>query len=130
MHGPEQLVDLARYPILALDSPAMRAVLEWARAQLHDTGACEVDGFLTPHGLAAVEADAESLAPDAYRSETVGTAYLEVPDFSLPADHPRRIFGKAGVGVVAYDRFPDASPLRRLYEWEPFLCFIEAVLQR
>jgi hypothetical protein len=34
------------------------------------------------------------------------------------------------VGVVAYDMFPPTSPLRRLYEWDPFMRFIEAVLQR
>src|SRR5262249_47717722 len=95
-----------------------------------DTGACEVSDFLTPAGLAAIAADAEQLAAGAYRSVGVGTAYLEVPDFSLPEDHPRRRLGKAAVGVVAYDMFPGPSPLRQLYEWDPFMRFIEAVLQR
>jgi hypothetical protein len=126
----EDLVDLARYPILDPAGAALRDVLSWARAQLRDTGACEVPGFLTPHGLAALTAEAEWLAPGAYRSEGVGTAYLEVPDFSLPEDHPRRYLGKAAVGVVAYDMFPLGSALRRLYEWDPFMRFIEAVLQR
>jgi hypothetical protein len=108
----------------------MAAVLAWARAQLRDTGACEVSDFLTSSGLAAITADADELAAGAYWSDGVGTAYLEVPDFSLPEDHPRRILGKAAVGVVAYDMFPPGSPLRRLYEWDPFMRFIEAVLQR
>jgi hypothetical protein len=128
--SPEQLIDLGRYPILAPDGAALRDVLAWARTQWRDTGACEVPGFVTPHGLAALTADAESLAPGAYRSEGIGTAYLEVPDFSLPEDHPRRYLGKAAVGVVAYDMFPLGSPLRRLYEWNAFMRFIEAVLQR
>jgi hypothetical protein len=128
--SPAQLVDLERYPILDLDTPAMREVLAWARGQLRETGACEVPAFLTAQGLAAITADADTLAPDAYRSDGVGTAYLEVPDFSLPEDHPRRYLGKAAVGVVAYDMFPPQSPLRRLYEWDPFMRFIEAVLQR
>jgi hypothetical protein len=128
--APERLVDLERYPILAPESAALHDVLVWARAQLRDTGACEVPGFVTPGGLAALTADAESLAAGAYRSEGIGTAYLEVPDFELPEDHPRRYLGKAAVGVVPYDRFPAASPLRQLYEWDPFMRFIEAVLQR
>lgn len=127
---PEQLIDLERYPILALDGATMREVLGWARAQLRDTGACEVPGFLNKEGLATVEADADALAPGAFYSESVGTAYLGVPDFSLPDDHPRRYFSKAAVGVVAYDVFPPASPLRRLYQWDPFMRFIEAVLER
>jgi len=124
------LIDVRRYPIPDLEGAAMGDVLWWARAQLRDTGACEVPGFVTPRGLAALRADAESLATGAYRSEGIGTAYLEVPDFALPADHPRRYLGKAAVGVVAYDMFPLDSPLRRLYEWDPFMRFIEAVLQR
>jgi hypothetical protein len=81
-------------------------------------------------GLRALVADAERLAPTAYWSRTAGTAYLEVPDFTLPEDHPRRIFGPASVGVVAYDMFPADSPLRCLYEWDPFMDFIGAILQR
>jgi hypothetical protein len=101
-----QLIDLDRYPIGDLAAPAMRDVLGWARAQLRDTGACEVPGFLGAAGLAAVAADAEALSASAYRSEGLGTAYLEVPDFSLPDDHPRRYFAQAAVGVVAYDTQP------------------------
>ena len=127
---PAHLVDLARYPILDLDAPRIGAVLAWARGQLRETGACEVSDFLSPSGLAAITADAEQLAAGAYWSDGVGTAYLEVPDFSLPEDHPRRILGRAAVGVVAYDMFPPGSPLRRLYEWDPFMRFIEAVLGR
>jgi len=125
-----QLVDLDRYPLLTPDAPAMREVLGWARAQLRETGACEVPGFVTPAGVAAITAEGDALAPDAYRSVGLGTAYLEVPDFELPEDHPRRYFAQAAVGVVAYDMFPPDSPLRRLYEWDPFMRFIEAVLQR
>lgn len=124
------LVDLDRYPLLDPDGAAMAAVLTWARGELQARGACEVPAFLSPDGLAAVCADAQALAPSAYRSAGYGTAYLEIPDFSLPEDHPRRYLERAAVGVVAYDMFPAESPLRRLYEWDPFMRFIEAVLQR
>jgi hypothetical protein len=128
--SPATLVDLQRYPLHTLDHPTMQQVLRWARAQLAATGACEVPNFLTPAGLAAVRADAHSLAPRAYRSTGVGSAYLEVPDFNLPADHPRRVLGEYAVGVIAYDMFPSQSPLRRLYEWDPLMEFIGAVLER
>ncbi|MBI3782210.1 MAG: hypothetical protein HY270_02295 [Deltaproteobacteria bacterium] len=128
--SPAQLVNLDRYPILDLDSSKMHEALRWMRAQIASTGACEVPGFLNPRGLETVIADARSLAPTARRSEGYGTAYLDVPDTSLPEDHPRRYFGKAAVGVVAYDMFPASSPLRRLYEWDPMMHFIGAVLQR
>jgi hypothetical protein len=128
--SPAALVDLQRYPLLDLDAPAMQEVLRWGRAQLAASGACEVPNFLTLSGLAAIAADARALAPRAYRSTGVGTAYLEVPDFALPDDHPRRYLGAYAVGVIAYDMFPPESPLRRLYEWAPMMQFIGAVLQR
>lgn len=124
------LVDLDRYPILDLESDRMRALLDWARGQLRETGACEVRDFITAPGLAALVTDARSVAPEAYRSTGIGTAYLEIPDFSLPPDHPRRQLGPYAVGVIAYDMFAPDSALRRLYEWDPLMRFIEAVPQR
>lgn len=127
---PAQMVDLARYPLLSPDNPRLAAVLTWARAQMRQTGACEVPGFLSAAGLQAVIDDARRLSPSAYRSEGYGTAYLDMPDLSLPEDHPRRYFAKAAVGVIAYDMFPPTSALRQLYEWNPMMDFIGSVLQR
>lgn len=130
MLATADLVDLDRYPLLNLESERMREIVEWARRQMRDTGACEVRDFITPAGLATLIADTRDVAPGAFRSTGIGTAYLEVPDFSLPADHPRRQLGPYAVGVVAYDMFASDSALRRFYEWDPLMRFIEAVLQR
>jgi hypothetical protein len=126
----DELVDLERYPITALDSDAARTLIADAHAQLRATGACELPGFVTGAALAALVADAESLAPQAHRSGGLGTAYLAFPDMDQPDSHPRRWLGTYAVGAVAYDRFPEDSPLRRLYEWDPLMRFIEAVLDR
>jgi hypothetical protein len=126
----EELIDLARYPVLDLDAPAASAVVDQARAQLTGTGAVELPGFLTPQGIAALVEDAESLAGRAHHSEGVGTAYLEVPDFSLPEDHPRLTWRHYAVGAVAYDLVPEESLLRRIYEWEPLRALVEAILDR
>ena len=66
----------------------------------------------------------------AHASGGQGTAYLEFPDFSLPADHPRLHFADYRLRAVAYDITPYDSPLRRLYEWDPMKDLIEAVLER
>ena len=113
---PAHLVDLDRYPLLDLTSPAAHRVIRWAQDQLASTGACELPDFVPADGLETVIADARALAPLAYRSTGVGSAYLEVPDSTLPSQHPRRILGEYAVGVVAYDVFPPDSPLRQLDE--------------
>lgn len=124
------LIDLHHYPVHEPTSGPGAELVALAQRQLRDDGACELPGFLTAPGLAAGLADAWSLEPDAHRSEGRGTAYLEVPDPSWPADHPRARRCRYASGVVAYDQFAAASPLRALYEWDPFVGFLSAVLGR
>jgi hypothetical protein len=126
--SPARLIDLDRYPILDLRSDAARDLARDCRAQLDQTGACELPGFLTADATAHLVREADALAPSAYHSTSKGTPYLEVPDRSLPADHPRRILDHTSVGVVAYDQFPADSAIRLLFEWEPLMAFIAAAL--
>lgn len=124
------LVDLDAYPILRLDAPEGRSLVQRAAGQLAATGACELPGFLTPAGLAACVADGRSLAPEAYASSGVGTAYLERPSPGWPDGHPRARWCPYATGVVAYDQFSASSPIRALYEWDPLVAFLAAVLER
>lgn len=127
---PAELVDLARYPLDAPASDAYRSVVEAARLELREQGWAELCGFVTSDGVAAMVADADTLAVRSHASGGQGTAYLEFPDFSLPADHPRLHFADYAVRAVAYDLMPLDSPLRLLYEWDPLKDLVEAVLDR
>jgi hypothetical protein len=123
-------VDLERYPVLDPGGSRWRQVVSAARADLAARGAAELAGFVTPAGVAALVDDAENLAPRAHHSSGKGTAYLEIPDFSLPEDHPRLTWGDYAVGAVAYDIIPVSSPLRMLYEWPPLTALLAEVLDR
>jgi hypothetical protein len=127
---PAKLVDLAAYPVQDLTSRPGRDVVARGRAQLAAMGAAELAGFVTVAGVATLAGDAESLAPRAYQSSGVGSAYLDRPDGQLPKGHPRTWLGHYSVGAVPYDLIPRSSPLRRLYEWDPLKDLIEAVLDR
>ena len=127
---PAELVDLGRYPLQRPESHAYRRVVDQARRGLRDRGAAEIEGFVSPTGVAALVRDADELAARAHASGGQGTAYLEFPDFSLPPDHPRLQFADYAVRAVAYDITPLDSPLRLLYEWDPMKDLIEAVLDR
>jgi hypothetical protein len=120
------LVDLQRYPVLLPDTGFAGA----AREELGRQGWCELPGFVPPGALGLLVEDAASLASAAWRSEGIGTTDLAAPPPDAPAGDPRRWAGRYATGVVAYDLFPPGSPLRRLYEWEPLRCFIEAILGR
>lgn len=125
-----ELIDTARYPLYEPDSEGYAALVARSRDQLADTGASELEGFLNDDGLALALADAIALEPLAFRSGGLGTAYLGLPDESLPEGHPRRYWGDYGVGAVAYDLFPIDSPIRLLYEWPPLLRLLTDVLGR
>jgi hypothetical protein len=125
-----ELVALDRYPLDQPGSDAYVAAAARARAQLAETGAAELVGFVTDEGVAALQRDAESLAPRAFHSSGVGTAYLELPEDHWAEDHPRKDWSPYAVGAVGYDVIPHSSPLRRLYESPALLAFLEAVLDR
>jgi hypothetical protein len=127
---PAALVDLERYPLLRLASPEGSALVATCRAQLAEAGACELEGFLRPEAAAEMAAEGGALAPSAHRSAGKATPYLELPDAGWPEDHPRRSWNPYRLGAVAYDQFPAASALRRLYEWEPLMAFLAQCLGR
>ena len=128
--SPGNLIDLKRYPILHLDSESARALTRHCREQLDRSGACELPDFLKPDAVEMLVREGDELSALAYHSIASGTPYLEVPDPSLPEDHPRRIFDQTQVGVIAYDLFPADSILRRLFEWDPLMQFIAAALNK
>jgi hypothetical protein len=125
-----ELVDLERYPIDAPGSAAFDAAVATARAELAGRGAAELAGFLTTGAVRALQADAEALAVRSFHSDGLGTAYLELPDDHWPVGHPRQTWAPYAVGAVGYDVIPHNSPLRRLYESDLLLGFLEAVLGR
>ncbi len=102
--------------------------VETGRKQMRETGACEIPQFVRPEALPAFVEDARHVAPLAHRSGGLGTVYLGFPDESFPPDHPQQWLGNYGVGAVAYDLFPDDSPIRRLYEWDELTRFVAAIM--
>ena len=82
-----------------------------SRAQLRETGACEIPGFVPPKPRSPRSSTTpQRLAPLAHRSGGLGTVYLGFPDESFPLDHPQQWLGDYGVGAVAYDLFPATRP--------------------
>ncbi len=130
LSDPADLVDLERYPLQHPGSAGYAAIVNEARRQMAKRGAAEIEGFVSPAGVAELVRDADALASRAHPSGGQGTAYLEFPDFSLPEDHPRLHFADYRLRAVAYDVVPLASPLRRLYEWDSLKDLVEAVLDR
>jgi len=126
----DDIVDLERYPIRALDGPAGRDLVTAMQAELAGAGVCILPGFVRPAALPALVEEANGLAAVAHLSDVPGTPYLELPPEGWPVGHPRRTSVHTRLRAVGYDLFPADSALRRLYEWDGLTAFVGAVLGR
>lgn len=120
--GVASWIDTGRYP---LDDPQVIAV---AHRQFVADGVCVLPGFIRGNVIPALVVECDQLAPVAHRSLVEGTPYLASPDPTVPEGHPRRARVHNSLEAVAYDLFPAESMLRRLYEWDPLMRFVGAVL--
>jgi len=128
--APEVCVDVDRYPLLEPASSRARRVVEDAKRELAHAGLAVLPGFLRRDALGPLVRECGALAQRGHFSEVHGTPYIEPPDLSCPEGHPRRTPGRTALSAVAYDRFPPASALRALYEWDPLREFLRVLLGR
>jgi hypothetical protein len=122
------VVDLDAYPIHDLDSAAGQALVRRCRAELAESGASNLPGFLTPTAVTQMVACAERLADSAWRSDQTHTVYFEPVDPEVPAEHPRARTVRSAKRGIAYDHIPADAPLRRLYESDDMTRFVAAAL--
>ncbi len=125
---PEDLVDLARYPLDVPESAAYRALLRAGRARLAEDGALALPGFVTPGAIAVLLREAEALLPQAYYCAQDHNPFLIANDPDLAPDHPRNRAQRSDKGCLADDLIPEDAGLRALYDWPPLRAFIAALL--
>src|SRR5258706_4856190 len=125
---PLRCIDLARFPIRDLACAQGQAFLAACRAELAETGACNLEGFVRPEAVAAMADEALALLPLAYEKNTRRNAYFTKEDPSLPSDHPLRAFFPLKMSQLANDAIPKAAAIQQLYEWDPLTDFIRLVL--
>jgi hypothetical protein len=121
-------VDVERYPIDDLDSPAAADLARRCRKELDESGVSILPAFLTRDAVARAVAEAEALAPSGHPSDVEGTPYLELPADGWAAGHPRVTWSHTRLTAIAYDRFPPGSVLRSLYESDELLAFLSGAL--
>lgn len=122
MIRPDSIVDLERYPVLDLEAPEGRAVVEDCQRRFLETGLCLLPGFLRPAALAAMVEEARELSTGAHTTEQRS----QLNGGSDPSTDPR--VTRARFGAVAYDRLGANSQLRTLYEWDGLTKLVAAIV--
>jgi hypothetical protein len=121
-------IDFTRYPLYK-GTEALTGLVAACRSQLDSDQYCSLPGFIREDAVAAMAGEAESLLDLANPAESERNCYLQRQgDPQLPADHPRNIMNPARYRMIAADRFPESSPLKRLYHWAPFRDMVAAIV--
>jgi hypothetical protein len=125
----EDIINFKRYPIKDLSTPATQELLKHCRKSIAELGACEMPDFVTPRALKLLQEESRVLEKGAFFKPVAGNAYLAPSDDKLPKDHPINMTETTRVGVIAYDQYPEISLLRRIYEYDPLMKFVGAIMQ-
>ena len=62
-----RIINVARYPILSLDSKLALEIISDGRAQLAESGLCSFEEFVMKEALDVMRSDVESVMPHAVR---------------------------------------------------------------
>ncbi|WP_324751563.1 hypothetical protein [Roseovarius sp. Pro17] len=124
----KDLINLAERPINQ-PGEARDALLAQVRADLAKDGCAVIKRFLTPAGIIALTAEAESVADKGYKSFSRTNAYFTKDDPSLPKSDPRRQFYERSNAFIPADNFAPGAPLRAIYDFPGFDGFIQDCLQ-
>ena len=122
-------VNLRRYPIDRPQESEYSEVMAHAQAMLADDGCAVLKGFVDEKGARLLAAEADRVAPQAWRSYNRTNVYFTRDDETLPPAHPMRQFYDRANAFVPADNFGADSPLRQLYEHPAFMPFIREALQ-
>jgi hypothetical protein len=125
----DEIVNVARYPILDLENPARRSLIERCRADLDTEQYCLIPDFVTASALAVMAEEAIGLQGAANHNNALRNCYLHRQiDTSLPDDHPRNLQDRSSVRMLAYDLIPGASPLKTFYHAEPVRTLVAGIV--
>ena len=125
----DDIIDFKRYPIKDLSTPAAQELLKKCRKSIAEVGACELPEFVTPRALQLLQDESTALEKHAFFKPVTGNPYLAPGDAALAKDHPLNLTETTRVGVIAYDQYPELSLLRRIYEYDPIMKFVGAIMQ-
>ena len=121
-------IDTERYPIDQSDSDQYQQLVQTIREQLDAVGCAVLTGFIKRECLQEFIDEGDQVADKGHRSFNKTNVYFSKDDESLAADHPARRFYDRSNSFVPADNFGADSPLRSVYEWPPFMPFIQATL--
>lgn len=123
------LICTDRYPVEDKGHLALPRLCAQAQTALVQHSVFVLPNFVRPEPLQQMREEANALAPLAHHMDVVTPLYPERQEHDVRTPHPvRHAHVRTSVRAISYARIPRDSALRALYEWEPLLEFIAALL--
>mmetsp|Transcript_62719 Transcript_62719/g.173850 ORF Transcript_62719/g.173850 Transcript_62719/m.173850 type:complete len:316 (+) Transcript_62719:76-1023(+) len=123
------IVDLSRYPIDRLDSPACQALIADCSRAWAEKGLVSLPGFIKEDMLGPMTTEVSNL--QANRRLYAESAYAKGDDgisAAWPADHPSNRLLQTDIHAVAGDLLPPSLMIRKLYDSRQVARFFARVL--
>ena len=114
------IVDLDRYPVADVETPAARVLVREGRRQLTADGVFALPGFIRPTALSAMQDEADALCRGAFRRVEHRNGF--------PSGMGEET--RVSLGCVGYDQMPAESLVRRLFLWDGLMALVSEVLER
>ena len=123
-----RLLDLDLYPIHELDSTRGKALVESCRADLAKEGIFSLEGFMRPEAVKECVGEVKPLMDESsFTHKRKHNIYFRDDITDIAADHPALRYTETINHTICADQMPD-SLVCRLYEWQPFIDFLAAVM--
>ena len=121
-------IDLDRYPIHDLDSPAGKALIAEAQEMMKRDTLCLLEGFLRDSAVAELSAEISQLEAGAHRVDYPSTIYGWMYNEGFPPEHPRSRMLRRNCSVISYDQLDAGGACRELYQFDELADFIRRLL--
>jgi hypothetical protein len=124
------ILDLDRYPLHKLGTPAWNELVEKCRADLARDGMFNLEGLVRPEALTRAVAELRPVLDTlSFTHKRLHNIYFTKEVAGLSADHPALRMTQTINHTVCYDQIPTSIPAW-IYEWPSFITFLAAVMQK
>ncbi|HEY5738933.1 MAG TPA: 2OG-Fe(II) oxygenase [Gammaproteobacteria bacterium] len=124
-----ELIDLERYPLDRLDSPAGERLVECCLAELESGGMFTLKGFLRREAIDAMLDDLQRrMRDESYTHAREHNIYFDDEIDGIPADHPALRRVRTVNHTLCGDQL--AEPLLQVYHWPGMTDFLARVMNK
>ena len=114
-------INLSDYPLLEPKSSAYQNLVETWQKDLSETGLINLEGFLTPAGIAEFRGEIYDRMPEAFHSVHGAQAYFD----NMLGEIPGEVLGSNTYCLGHHNLIK--TNIDALYQWEPLRAFIAAL---